>query len=348
MSRKPSNRPWLHSPSGYWCATIDGQRKYLDKDYKAACRRLKALRAQAKREDAGGREWLDATFAELANEFLSDRKHHWKPDTYEVTRTRLLSALRILGTKLRVVEFRKLHLSKLEREFRAKEYSPSTIRGTLTVVQSVFNWAVDAELLDSSPVPRYRKPANRQRTRILTPSEFGKLLRASDPCFRRYLLALRLTGCRPGEVRKLIWEWVDLEGGLWIIPDHKTIDRQRQPRPRIIPLSAPILKLCQQFAKEPHEPSDHVFLNSHGRPYSKDCVTRKMTRIRERADIKRKGGEQIVLYSNRHTFGTEAAGKVSDIELAELMGHTQIQTTQRYVHFNVDRLHDIRRRAQGA
>ncbi|MGZ0168307.1 MAG: hypothetical protein ACKVHE_02005 [Planctomycetales bacterium] len=27
-----------------------------------------------------------------------------------------------------------------------------------------------------------------------------------------------------------------------------------------------------------------------------------------------------MLYSNQHTFGTNAAGKVSDIELAELMG----------------------------
>jgi site-specific recombinase XerD len=72
-----------------------------------------------------------------------------------------------------------------------------------------------------------------------------------------------------------------------------------------------------------------------------------MSRIRERAGIEVKGGEQLVLYSNRHTFGTEAAGKVSDIELAELMGHTQVRSTRRYVHLNASHLHDIRRRAQG-
>ena len=190
MPRKPSDKPWPHTPSGYWCATVNGRREYLDKDYKAACRKLKALRSQAKREATGGREWLDATFAD---EFLADRKHHWKPDTYDVNRARLLSALRILGTCLRVVEFRKFHLAKIEREFRAKEYSPSTIRGTLTVVQGVFNWAVEHELLDASPVPRYKKPAERQRTRIITPNEFETLLQYSDRCFRRFLLALRLS-----------------------------------------------------------------------------------------------------------------------------------------------------------
>lgn len=347
MPRKPSNRPWLHSPSGYWCVTVDGRRTYLDKDYKVACRKLKALQAAGKRDAAGGREWLDARFGELADEFLSDRRHHWKPDTYTVNRARLLAALRILGTHLRVVEFRRFHLAKVERELRASQYSPSTIRGTLSVVQSVFNWAVEQELLDNSPVPRYRKPADRQRTRTITRSEFLALLRHSDPCFRRYLVALRLTGCRPGEIRKLIWEWVDLENGLWVIPEHKTIDRQQEPRPRIVPLCGRMLRMCRRLARNSHKLCDHVFLNVHGRPYSKDCVTRKMTRLRKRAGIGPKGGEQLVLYSNRHTFATEAAGRVSDIELAELMGHTQVRTTHRYVHLNADHLHDIRRRARG-
>jgi hypothetical protein len=46
MSRKPTNKPWLHTPSGYWCATVASERAYLDKDYRAACRKLKSLRAQ--------------------------------------------------------------------------------------------------------------------------------------------------------------------------------------------------------------------------------------------------------------------------------------------------------------
>ena len=73
----------------------------------------------------------------------------------------------------------------------------------------------------------------------------------------------------------------------------------------------------------------------------------EIQRLRKKAGIEIKGGEQIVLYSNRHTFGTESTGKVSDIELAELMGHTEVRTTHRYIHLNADRLHDIRRRAGG-
>ena len=42
MARKSSGKPWLHGASGWWCATIGGKRKKLDKDYKVACRKLKA------------------------------------------------------------------------------------------------------------------------------------------------------------------------------------------------------------------------------------------------------------------------------------------------------------------
>ena len=72
-----------------------------------------------------------------------------------------------------------------------------------------------------------------------------------------------------------------------------------------------------------------------------------MDRLRKRAGIEAKAGEQVVLYSNRHTYGTEKSARVSSIELAELMGHTDVRTTQRYTHFNTERLHEIQRRAQG-
>ena len=87
--------------------------------------------------------------------------------------------------------------------------------------------------------------------------------------------------------------------------------------------------------------SGDVFLNAHGTPYPKDGLCRKMARLRKRVGIEPKAGEQLVLYCARHTFGTNANGRVSDIELATLMGHTDVRTTQRYVHINTDRLRDI-------
>jgi hypothetical protein len=36
MARKASDKPWLHNASGWWCATLNGKRKKLDKNFVAA------------------------------------------------------------------------------------------------------------------------------------------------------------------------------------------------------------------------------------------------------------------------------------------------------------------------
>ncbi len=346
MPRKSSNKPWLHSGSGFWCTWLNGKREYLDKDYKVACRKLRALKADQKRQAEGNHEWMNVPFAILVDEYLDDVKARRKEDTYDSCRYRLLRALKILGKTVLVGDMRKLHLAKIEQKL-ADDYSPTTVKDTLASVQGVFNWAIEHEMLDTNPLAKYRKPAARRRHRVIEPAEFQALLRHADVNFRRVLLALRMTGCRPGEIRSLIWEWVDLENHMWIFPDHKTITRQQQPRPRLVPLPDAIWKMCAMLAREPHDPSEHVFLNRRGQPYTKDCLVRKMARIRKRAGITTKAGENIVLYSNRHTYATAAVGKVSDTELAEVLGHVDTSMLQRYTHINADRLRDIQRRAQG-
>lgn len=345
MPRKAQNKPWLHTSSGYWCATLHGKRVYLDKDFAQAKRKLAQLKKEAKQPSSVVADWLEQPLAVLADEYLSDVQARRKPATYQSCRYNLLRALRILGSTLRVGEIRKLHLSRIEQAM-ARDYSPTTIKDTLARLQAVFNWAVCHDLLDLNPLAGYKKPAARTRNRIIQPAEFQALLRASDVNFRRVLITLRMTGCRPGELRTLIWEWVDLQEGLWILPDHKTVTRQRQPRPRVIPLPEPVLTLCRWLARKEHQPSDHVFLNLHGRPYSKDCFVRKMSRVRDRAGVQPKAGERIVMYSNRHTYATEALGRVTDTELAEVLGHTDTQMLRRYTHLNAQRLLDIQRRVQ--
>ena len=99
----------------------------------------------------------------LADEYMADIQARKKPNTYRTVRFRLLRALRILGTTLRVGEVKKLHLAKIEQETAKAKLSPTTIRDTISSVQSVFNWAVEHGLLESTPLAQYRKPRGRRR-----------------------------------------------------------------------------------------------------------------------------------------------------------------------------------------
>jgi integrase len=207
MARKPSDKPWLQGATGWWCATVAGKRVYLDKDYTAACRKLKSRRARAKKGVVEDRDWLDATFSELADEYLDHIKATKKPNSYSAFRYGILRALKILGPRLRVCEMRKFHMAKIHQAMAKAEYTTTTIKDTITTLRQVLNWAVENEYIDTSPIPRYKDyPQARQRTRIITKDEFKALLRHTDRPFRRFLIALLRTGCRPGELRTLIWE----------------------------------------------------------------------------------------------------------------------------------------------
>jgi integrase len=352
MSARPQQRkPWFHAPSGFWCAQIRGKRHYLDRDPVVAARKLKKLLQDERRGDAGKQEWLDAYFSDLADAFLDDVQARKKPNTYRGYTEMLVLAQKHLGTHLRVGEFKKLHLRRLEGALTAG-YSPTTVFKALQAVQRVFNWGVANDLLDASPLVGYHKPKPRQRSRVINADEFQKMLRGSSRPFRRLLLALRLTGARPGELRDLRWREVHLDvrvgeevGGFVILPEHKTVTRQKDPRTRIIPLPTPVLKMLRVLARQPHGPDDHVFLNTDGNPWTRTALHSQMRRLRERAGLEAVGGENIVLYSTRHSLATAYVGRVTDIELADLMGHTDIAMTRKYTHISLQRLQEIRRRA---
>jgi len=367
MSRPIPDKPWFHKASGFWCAQIDGKRIYLSRNERSAQAKLNRKLAQ-QRSGEVDRDWLEAPFLELVQEFLDDVKNRKSDDAYKTYLYCTNEALKILK-KIPVGDLRKIHLVKIEQALRGKmvqpqprkprydkagneipdtrkprPYSPTTITKVIYSVQRVLNWAVEHELIDRSPIGKYRRPRERSRSRVITADEFARMVAVAKPVFVDVLHVMRATGCRPKEVRTLTWSMVDLDSGLWIIPVHKSTETAEEPRPRVIPLDSMILAICQRLSAAPHTPDDFVFLNTEGRPWTKGALVQQMDGVRHRAGIEIKAGERVVLYSNRHTFGTESVGKISDIELAELMGHSTTRTTKKYVHMNTDRLKDIRRR----
>jgi hypothetical protein len=186
-SRTAQRKPWFHSSSGFWCAQISGKRHYLDRDPGVALRKLKMLLQEIKRRDGFRREWLDAYFSDLADEFLDDVKARKKPATYRGYHEMLELAQKHLGTHLRVSELGKLHLTKLEGALTSG-YSPTTVFKAPHAVQRVFSWAVLNDLLESNPMAGYSKPKPRERTRTTDAAEFNIMLRASGVPFRQLLL----------------------------------------------------------------------------------------------------------------------------------------------------------------
>ena len=70
----------------------------------------------------------------------------------------------------------------------------------LADIKRALNWGSEIGICPPSPATRFRSrgrlPAKR---RPMSDEEFQALMRHSAPAYRRFLIFLKLTGCRPGE-----------------------------------------------------------------------------------------------------------------------------------------------------
>lgn len=201
----------------------------------------------------------------------------------------------------------------------------------LRVIRTVgrpFNWAVNLGILDRNPFRGVSHPAG-NRGRPMKPQEFQKLLRATDPCFRRVLIALRWSGMRPGELRALRWEHLDLARGCAVLAEHKTARTRRDRAPRVIILHQVVVKMLIWIRQRQKAGEPFIFLNSDEKPWSRRALCLRLWRLRKRIGI----APDCKLYGNRHAFGTKAAMAGVDLAtLAQLLGHSSTRMTEYYLH----------------
>jgi len=198
----------------------------------------------------------------------------------------------------------------------------------LREVKTLFLWGED---MDICVCPVRRFPVMREapaRTRKFTDKELPLLLQNADEDFRDMLLFGLLTGLRPQELRPLTHDHIRRvnQRACIVLEKHKTTMSARMPQPRVVPLSPQAVKIVErQRAKHPTSP--HIFLNGRGKPYTAGTFRQRLERVCDRAGIERRSP-----YALRHYFGTKRAGEgLNQAILAQVMGHSTIVTTTRYV-----------------
>ena len=102
---------------------------------------------------------------------------------------------------------------------------------------------------------------------------------------------------------------------------------EREPRViYLVPEAKAILdKLAQDRGSGP------LFRNSHGRPWTKDSIKCRLSRISEKV------GFRVIAYGARHSWATKALseGGVDPISVAHLMGHSDPTMVSRvYSHLS--------------
>lgn len=198
------------------------------------------------------------TFEEVASEFHKVKSQSWSPKyaskwlggmkTYLFTAfgkrpINLITAPELLAV-LRLVEKRGI----LDTAHTLKQNAGQVFRFGIQTGRCDRNPAVDVTGA-LKPVPTTHMAA------VLDPKRVGELLRAIDdyrgqPTTRVSLALSALLFQRPGNIRQLEWEWIDIEKAMLTIPASamkRSIHGKLNGRPHFVPLSAQAIELIREI-----------------------------------------------------------------------------------------------------
>ena len=287
------------------------------------------------------------TMEELASDYLRRhaRPHKAPRSGREDDRMWRLYVLPALGDRL----VHEITPEQLQDLHVAMAKTPFAANRVLALLSKAFNLA---ELWGwrergSNPtrgIQRYPEPSRR---RHLSSDEFRRLGEAIGKARREQslpapaLAAIELliyTGCRPGEVLPLRWEWVDLEAGRIRLPKAKADRPRKRDRGRVIWLNEAAREVLIRLDRLPG--NLHMFAGTHpGQPLK--CISRAWRALCQAAGIK-----GATPYALRHSFVSEGVPAGVPLEvLADLAGHRDVETTDRVYRARRD---DVQRAAAEA
>jgi integrase len=197
--------------------------------------------------------------------------------------------------------------------------------------------AVDSGYIVNNIARRVKAiPVDNAREKSLTAEEEAKLfdgLTGKDARLKPIAQLALLQGLRLREAVELTWEQVDLsEGDYGRKLTIKSKGRGRKPKKRIMPLRDAAFKLLQSLRAE---------CSGKGRVFTGPGMSPTNVCHRFSVICDEIGLPDVTMHTLRHTFATrfnESGGNIK--EVSDVMGHSDLTTTQRYIHGDEKRLRE--------
>ena len=233
-----------------------------------------------------------------------------------------------------------------------QKYKTATVQRYYVVLRSVMSHAYALELISKNPADtkKIKLPSiGEQKTEIYEPEELSAMLKClkKEPLMFQLLVHLAInTGCRRGELVALEWNDINFSTGVltvpkrayWVKGEHAGIKPPKDSETRRIPLADYIIEMLIQYKQEQDrlkqslgtawEGDDWIFIQDTG------CIMYPTSPTEMFSDfLERNGLPHRTFHSLRHTSATMSLINGTDIKsVAARLGHSQIKTTNRYVH----------------
>ena len=259
--------------------------------------------------------------------YVMNYKRSWKTDV-SLLKNHLLPRF----GKRYMDEINREDIVKLLHERRLAGAAPGSTNRLLIMMRYIYNLALRWEVPGIKSNPTKNLPLmqeNNKRERYLSVDEAKRLYEATcqseNPLLRYIIPMLILTGARKREVLDSKWKDFDMPRRTWRIPLPKS------GKARHVPLSDGVLAILRELPQRSDVP--YVFANQKTlEPYA--SIFNSWNTARKRANL-----PDVRVHDLRHLFASMLINQGRSLyEVQNILGHTQVKTTQRYAHLSNETL----------
>ncbi|MCR5483085.1 MAG: site-specific tyrosine recombinase XerD [Bacilli bacterium] len=221
-----------------------------------------------------------------------------------------------------------------------KDLSPASVSHMISTLKTFYSYFIKIDKIKVNPTDALKSPKlGLHLPEYLTEDEIDKLLdiKIEDPFSARNKAILELmyaTGLRISEVISLEFKNIDFEECIVRVMG-------KGSKERIVPINDYALKALSTYIDD-YRPlmikkdiNNYIFLNNHGKQMTRQGVFKMIKQECLKKGIKK----DISPHTIRHTFATHLLLNGADLRIIqELLGHSDISTTQIYTHLTNEEL----------
>ena len=243
----------------------------------------------------------------------------------------------------RVQDVTATNLNSYEMYLEREKFAASTISRSIASMRAFFQYCCQQGMLSENPADILKAPKiEKKMPGILTVEEVDLLLNqpkentAKGVRDKAMLELLYATGIRVSELIGLKLENINLKLGY--------ITCEASEKERVIPFGNAAKKAVKEYLEQAreellsHKESDCLFVHCSGTPMRRQGFWKVLKTYASSAGIQ----QDITPHTLRHSFAAHLVQNGADLKsVQEMLGHSDISTTQIYLNMNVNKIRDV-------